>query len=37
MASRLRPVLRDRDFDEFDGAALERVLQLVENLAAALV
>lgn len=35
--TRLRPVLRDPDFAEFDGAALERVLTLVENLAAALV
>lgn len=36
LATRLRPVLRDPDFDEFDEAALERVLALVENLAAAL-
>jgi predicted nucleotidyltransferase component of viral defense system len=34
--TRLRPVLRDPDFAEFDQAALERVLALVENLAAAL-
>jgi len=34
--TRLRPVLRDADFDEFDEAALARVLALVEDLAAAL-
>lgn len=36
LTARLRPVLRDPDFDEFDEPALERVLALVEDLAAAL-
>jgi predicted nucleotidyltransferase component of viral defense system len=36
LATRLRPVLRDSDFDEFGETALERVLASIESLAAAL-